>query len=229
MPAADPTLLPALSRALASEGEQGEHAGIDERILDAARDLIAAYGPRRTSIDDIAARAGVARATVFRRFRSKDAVIDRLVTREAQRFLLATREAILAAPDPESSVVEAFVAVVRYAASHPLLDRLARVEPQVLIESLRTGDPSPFELGSAFVADRLRSGQRRGAIPDADADELADVLVRLTVSYLLIPSRVLDLGDEEQIRRFAHTMIAPLVTGRQTGPAEPGSARPGRP
>jgi len=212
MPTSDPTLMPALARALAADSAPREQAQIDDRILDAALELVSAYGPRRTSMDEIAERAGVARATIFRRFGSKDGVIDRLFTREVQRFLGAMSETIAAAPDPTASIVETFVAVVRYVSSHPLLDRLARVEPQILIESLRTGSPSPFEVGCMFVADRLRSGQRRGAIPARDADQIADVMVRLTLSYLLIPSLLVDLENDEQMRTFARATIAPLAT-----------------
>ncbi|MHB8490695.1 MAG: TetR/AcrR family transcriptional regulator [Solirubrobacteraceae bacterium] len=214
MASSDPTLAPSLTRALASRGHHAP-AGqelIGERILDAALELVSAYGPRRSSMDEIARRAGVARATVFRRFGSKEGVIDSLFAREVSRILVTLRDTIAAAPDPASSVVDAFVAVVRYCTSHPLLVRLGRVEPQVLIGSLRSGDPSAFELGRAFVAERLRSGQRRGAIPAGDADGLADTLVRLTLSYLLIPGQVVDLHDEQQVRALARATLAPLVT-----------------
>jgi AcrR family transcriptional regulator len=165
-------------------------------------------------MDDIAERAGVGRATVFRRFGSKEAVVDRMFERELQRFLASISETIAAAPDPAASVIEAFVAVVRLAAAHPLVARLARVEPQVLIESFRAGDPSALELGRAYVARRLRSGQNKGKIPKRNAEELADILVRLSLTYVLIPSTLVDLEDDAQLRAFARSAIAPIVTRR---------------
>jgi AcrR family transcriptional regulator len=211
----DPTALgPALARALAQPLAADEATTTDDRILDAALELISAYGIARTSIDDIAARAGVGRATVFRRLKTKDAVVERLLARETQRFLAQLRETIAATNDPADSIVEAFFYVVRYFTTHPLLDRLARMESQALIDALRAGEPSAFELGTEFVARRLRSGQRRGKIPQSDADLLADALVRLTLSYLLIPSRRIDLQDDAAIRAFARTALAPLVTRR---------------
>ncbi|WP_027008506.1 TetR/AcrR family transcriptional regulator [Conexibacter woesei] len=214
MATTDPTLGPALARALAHPAAAGDEAAIDDRILDAALELISAFGAGRTSIDDIAARAGVGRATVFRRFKTKDAVVERLLARETQRFLAQLRAAIAATSDPATSVVEAFFFVVRYFTTHPLLDRLARMESQALVDALRAGEPSAFEIGTDFVAQRLRSGQRRGKIPQSDADLLADALVRLTLSYLLIPSRRIDLRDDDEIRAFARTALAPLVTRR---------------
>ena len=59
------------------------------RILDAARELFAESGAD-AGIEDIAARAGVGIGTVYRRFASKDALVDELVR-------LATAEITVAA------------------------------------------------------------------------------------------------------------------------------------
>jgi AcrR family transcriptional regulator len=68
-----------------------------ERVLDAATEVFAASGPD-ASIDEIARRAGVGHATVFRRFPTKDdlmlAVIDRRVFE-----IRAILEEELASPD----------------------------------------------------------------------------------------------------------------------------------
>jgi AcrR family transcriptional regulator len=173
-------------------------------------------------MEQIAERAGVARRTVYRRFGSKETVAERLAARELQRFLATVRKTINAAPDPGTSAVEAFVAVMRFAASHPLIDRLARIEPNVLLETMRAGDPSPMEIAGAFVADRIRSGQRKGKVPVRDADELADVLVHLALSYILLPSQVVDLSDDDRLRAFAHSAIAPILSP----PEAAGTLRP---
>jgi AcrR family transcriptional regulator len=210
---ADHTLAPLFAAALdaGDEPAAGEDS-TDERILDAALELVAAYGARRTSVDEIAERAGVARATVFRRFGSKDAIVKRLFLRELRRFIALIADTTANAPDPATSVVEAFVVSVQAAATHPLIQRLARVEPHVLIEALRSGDPSPLELGRRFVADRIRGGQRRGVVlPALDADEIADVLVRLALSYALMPGAVVDTSDERRLRSFARSAIAPVL------------------
>jgi AcrR family transcriptional regulator len=67
------------------------------RILDAARELFAECGAE-AGIEDIAARAGVGIGTVYRRFASKDALIDELV-RLATAEITAAAEQALARPD----------------------------------------------------------------------------------------------------------------------------------
>lgn len=181
-----------------------------ERILDATLAELAEHGAREATIDDIAARAGVGRVTVFRRFGSKDALIQRLVVRELRRFLSAVDRALESVTDPAERVAEAFVACVRMSVTHPMVARLARLEPGAALERLATGDPSPLDLGRAYVAARIAAdGASTG---DASAAEVADVLVRLAAMYALVPSPVVDLSDDDAARGFALRVLAPMVT-----------------
>src|SRR3954452_20001357 len=91
-----------------------------DRILDATLVEMGTHGSEAT-IDAIAARAGVGRVTVFRRFGSKDALIQRLVGREIRRFLTTVDAALASVDDPAERVAEAFVACVRVSAGHPLM------------------------------------------------------------------------------------------------------------
>ena len=67
------------------------------RVLDAAAEVFAERGPD-VSVDEIARRAGVGHATVFRRFPTKDSLIA-AVTREQTQMLVALAHAALAEPD----------------------------------------------------------------------------------------------------------------------------------
>ncbi|MBD0338676.1 MAG: TetR/AcrR family transcriptional regulator [Thermoleophilia bacterium] len=67
------------------------------RLLDAAAEVFAEHGPE-ASVDEIARRAGVGHATVFRRFATKDELIA-AVGQERIRTLLALAEQALANPD----------------------------------------------------------------------------------------------------------------------------------
>ena len=167
---------------------------IDERILDAALQAVA---QRASTMDDIAARAGVGRVTLFRRFGSKDALLRALYAREVERFLARVDAALAAFDDPADRIAEAFVACVREGSRHPLL---ATVPRGVVLEALAEG---PLDVGRRFVADRLEPGQ----------EAQADLLVRLALTYVLIPG---PLADEEQARAFAHAYLAPIATASAT-------------
>ena len=68
-----------------------------ERVLDAAAELFAERGCD-VSVDEIARRAGVGHATVFRRFQTKDALISAVVSKQI-RELSGFVEAALAEED----------------------------------------------------------------------------------------------------------------------------------
>lgn len=68
-----------------------------ERVLDAATEVFAASGPD-SSIDEIARRAGVGHATVFRRFPTKDDLMLAVIARRVQE-IRGILEEELAAPD----------------------------------------------------------------------------------------------------------------------------------
>jgi AcrR family transcriptional regulator len=173
---------------------------METRILDAALEAVAAGA---STMDDIAARAGVGRVTLFRRFGSKDALLQRLYAREVERFLAQVDAALSEFDDPADRIAEAFVACVREGARHPLL---ATVPPGTVLEVLAAGDPSPLEVGRRFVAARLR-----GTPPTPEA--AADLLVRLALTYVLVPS---PLVDEEGARAFARAYLAPIATASAT-------------
>ncbi len=81
-----------------------------ERVLDAATEVFAASGPE-ASVDEIAKRAGVGHATVFRRFPTKDDLMFAVIERHVAA-LRALAEEALASDDPG----EAFFDFARRAA-----------------------------------------------------------------------------------------------------------------
>jgi AcrR family transcriptional regulator len=148
-------------------------------------------------MDDIAARAGVGRVTLFRRFGSKDALLTSLYAREVERFLDRVDAALSELDDPADRIAEAFVACVREGARHPLL---ATVPRGAVLEALAAG---PLDVGRRFVAERLEPGQ----------EDQADLLVRLALTYVLMPG---PLVDEEAARAFARAYLAPIATASAT-------------
>ncbi len=64
-----------------------------EQILDGASRAFAGYGFRKTTIGDIVREAGVARATVYKYFETKEDVFDGVLRREAEELLAAVAEA----------------------------------------------------------------------------------------------------------------------------------------
>jgi len=174
-----------------------------ERILDAALELAAASGLKHLTMDDVARRARVGRMTVYRRFGSKDALVDALAVREARRCLARIAAAIDARKPIAERLTDLFIVVLSVIREHPLLERLARVEPEALLRELTRDDSAAFELVREFLIGLLSAED----LPKGDPALLAELAVRLGASFVLMPSSLLPLDDERALR----AAVGPLV------------------
>ena len=182
---------------------------ISDRILDAALSLSAASGVRNLTMDEVARRAGVGRMTVYRRFGDKARLVSALGAREAQRCIAALDAAAPADAPIVDQIAEGFVTSLRLAREHPLLNRLARHEPESVLDAANAG--GLFGLARAFAAQRLRAAHSAGVVGAIDFDAAAELLVRLCVSFVLIQDTVLPVDDEERLREVARGLIAPVL------------------
>jgi AcrR family transcriptional regulator len=187
-----------------------------ERILDAALALAAASGLRHLTMDDVASRARVGRMTVYRRFGSKSALVDALAIREARRCL----QRIAAAIDPQTPIADRlsdlFVAVLTVIRQHPLLERLARVEPEALLLELTRDGSAVFRLVLDFLVELIGAAQAAGEVPPGDPAPLAEIALRLGASFVLMPDSVLPLEDERATRATVRALLEPLLQPPQS-------------
>jgi len=64
-----------------------------------------------------------------------------------------------------------------------------------------------------FLAGQLRLEQRAGNIAaGVDVDVVAELMVRLSASFFLSPSEVIDLDDDEQVAAIARRYLVPMIT-----------------
>jgi AcrR family transcriptional regulator len=198
-------------------------AGTRERILDAAFDSIEDFGLSRTTVEDVAQRAGLSRQTVYRYFPSKDALIVSLVEREEEGFIAGVRDAIEGHDDLGPAIAEGVRFVLRFAREHPLLDRLVTTDPQAFLPYLTTGGlPVVIRAREAMVelitprAPHLPVDALRGAL---------DAATRSIVSYVLTPS---ERPDDVVAADLAAMLMATLRDPAQVGNAR-GGASPSHP
>lgn len=183
------------------------------RILDATYEQLLTFGLRGARVEDIARRAGVARITVYRRFGGKDELVRAVLVREGQA-VFAEVDAVVGAIDrPDEQVVEGFVAILRATRSHPLLQRLLTTEPHATVPSLTTHGAPVVALGREYLAGHLlaRPDHAEPILADDDARAVAEVLVRLTLSFLLTPESVVPLATDGDARTFARRFVLPAI------------------
>ena len=193
-------MVSALAKAL--DAEPLVEDPLRERILQAALQQFNLVGLRRTTVGDVARRAGVGRVTVYRRVGQKRELVVGVIQSEINRLMGTVREAIAPLGSTEDRLVEAFVVGVGSMGSHPLLRRLLETEPEDLLPYLTLNFQPILVLARTFVT--------REVAPGRDSDLLGEVLARLAQSLILTPGDF-QLGDERRLREFARSYIRPLV------------------
>ncbi|GAA1879190.1 TetR/AcrR family transcriptional regulator [Williamsia serinedens] len=192
----------------AAAGDAGADPTVD-RILDAAVAVLGRRGTTEATVDEVAQEAGVGRATVFRRFASKDTLFEAALTRVVGGVIGAMVDRFAVVRDPVEQVVEGF-AICMALDADPLLAGSRRRRAD-LLAALCDGDPSPLSLAFHAVAANLRRAHRDGAITVGDPDQQADALVHLGLAYLVAPGLAIDLADPDAVRAFARSTIAPVI------------------
>ena len=184
-------------------------------LLAGAARAFAEHGLRRSTMQSIAAAAGVAKATLYNHFRTKDEVAAALLAAELDR-LTALAESL-----PRD---QALAALSDELGAHPVLRRLAETEPEVLTALLAVDAERWAELTArlaaalrvdddgAELAGAVAAGRRPAARPVDDpppARRPARRRARLTAQL-------------QRQRRVSSTRSAP-------GPACPGEGAGGAP
>jgi AcrR family transcriptional regulator len=179
-------------------------------ILDAARALLARHGLGRWSMDDLASSARVGRATVYRRFESREDVVNAAIARDLRRFFATVAEAVAGVPDLTGKVVEGFLIGVP-AARGTLLPELFQTDSSEVMALLSAAPV--VDLGRAALVGQYEviTGQKLHGSALAEVELVAEALIRLALSFLLIPGSSIDFDDEESARSSIRRLVTPLL------------------
>jgi AcrR family transcriptional regulator len=162
----------------------------DERetqILNAAATVIVRLGYDKTTMNDIAAEAGVSRATVYLYFKGKEELFEALVYREWMHYAQTWLENIDA--DPRGGTIGGYYrAVFRAINSRPLIASIMRRDRRVIGNYLRKPNNlfAWMESGST-TADFVRLLQGAGAVrQDLDPVVTGHLIDVISYGYLTI-------------------------------------------
>lgn len=189
---------------------------VEVRIFEAARDCWERWGRDKVTIDDIAAAAKVSRATIYRMFPGgKDVLFEAMRVYELEQFFGELEAAVADAASLHELLVRTVVtATQRLREDEHLALALAAEPGEVLSELTSRGVPRIVRFATTFLVPLLDPYLDRH-----QARVVIDVLSRLTISYFLAPSDLVDLGDVDSASRFLTPLIDVL-----TAPARPPSS-----
>jgi AcrR family transcriptional regulator len=193
-------------------GPQDELTG---RVLDAALAEFTEFGLRRVSADDVARRAGISRATLYRRFPGgMSQLIQQVMARDMRRFLGEVDAAVAGLPSLEEQLVEGILVALRTARADPLLARLSVTEPDTLLPYLTTEAGPLIAAAAGYLAERYRRAQADGLAPAGDPPvapaAVAEIMVRLAISFYLAPDSR-HFTDEAASRAMLKRLVRALL------------------
>ncbi|GGK98790.1 TetR/AcrR family transcriptional regulator [Nocardia jinanensis] len=184
---------------------------VDERILDATLGRILQVGIRRSSLDDIARRAGVTRVTIYRRFSGKDDLIEATLSREIGRVLGEATTIATTTSGIDAQIEETVLYILRLTRTHPLVTQLLAVAPDEALGFYTVRGEEMVSQGIEYITAVLETGQEQGVLHRYDPRPVAEMIARMAHSLLLTPVAGVDFGDEDAARAFIRTAIVPLM------------------
>ena len=188
----------------------GRTARATQAILGAVVEELAGTGYAALSLDRVAARAGVHRATVYRRWASKESLVAEAVLAEAARDV----------PLPDTGTVRGDLREL----THAIVANLSSPVTQALLRTLVSESgrvPGIDAVAESFWAERfalaaslIQRGISRGELPPGtDPGFLIEMLIAPLYLRALVTGRPLT------------TEYADRVTDAVLGPARPGPGR----
>jgi len=189
-----------------------QHNAVDaEVLLDAARASLVDIGWRRTTITEVARRAGVSRMTVYRNWPGMDQLAAAVMRREWFRIIEHRHGE---GDNPRDVLVDTLVRGSRELRSNPVLARLITLDPEALI-------PYVFERASGTThrvvelsMEGVRAGQASGDIrpgaPAVIARGLALILQSFIFSaHTLLSSDVTEDDLDDELRQILTRSLLP--------------------
>lgn len=190
-----PTPFPVAARAL-----------LRTTVLDAVGDQMRTRDWSAITLGEVAAAGGVSRQTIYNEFGSRHGLAQAYVLREVDRFVASIESAVEAhLDDPPRALSAAFAVFLELAAEHPLARTILRGQDAGELLPLLTTEGEPV---LALATARLSAVMCAGwpVLGAAQADLLAECVVRLAISYAALPT-----GPAGMTADSIATLLGPYV------------------
>jgi AcrR family transcriptional regulator len=157
----------------------------DGALLDAARACVAERGITRTTVTDVARRAGASRMTVYRTFPDAASLWSTLLTREIGGIIADAEAAACVRPTARERLIAATLHAVGALRHDPVIRRVIELDGERLLPYLTTRRGHAQEIAVTALRGHLGAGRVDGSIRDIDAPaagRLLELLLRSVVA-----------------------------------------------
>ncbi|WP_435214572.1 TetR/AcrR family transcriptional regulator [Streptomyces sp. bgisy034] len=168
-----------------------------DAVLDAVRDCVLAVGVRRTTLTDVARRAGVSRMTLYRRWPDVRSLVGDLMTREWVAVATGAMPERRPGTTTRDLMVEGLVAGVRTFRAHPLFQKIVDVDPELLLPYVLDRRGASQMALLALLTDAVREGHADGSVRAGHVERQARSLLLIVQSFTLSLRTMTDEDDAD--------------------------------
>ncbi len=212
-----PRLVASGAEHLRTSHGQASRALLRRTVLDAVDALLGERPWTAVTMSQVARAAGVSRQTLYNEFGTREALVQEYVMWAAETFLDQVEEVVTAHSDDLDRAFEAaFEQFLAIAAEHPLIRALEATSGAEGLGALAAGSTGEavVEMASHRLAGHIEATWP--ALPPGDVRDLAEVVVRLALSHLVIPTQS-SRGAARQAGRVLRPEIDRLSTHLDPG------------
>ncbi len=187
---------------------------IRDLILEAAPRLLGRLGYRKSTMDDLAREAGVARRSIYVHFTSKEEVFLASIDRVVEN-LIAELEAIATSDAPPAERLQRMLVtrvLFRFDSVHGYYQSLDEMF-SVLRPAYLQRRERYIETEATVFARVCAEGERDGSLQVSDAAETARTLLLATNALLPYSLNTRELGSRREIERQAERIAELLLRG----------------
>ncbi len=164
-----------------------------DAYLDAARDCILDVGWRRTTLTEVARRAGVSRMTIYRTWADMPTLLGDLMTREWAGVVTAEVDASESGSALER-IAEGIVGTVRALRENELFVRIVELDPELILPYLFSRRGRSQDLILAITVGAIEDGQSDGSVRAGDPAVLARAVLLAVHGFVLSVHTMADGG-----------------------------------
>jgi len=198
------------STAAAPASDDSKTKPVRERLLDAAEGCLEQFGPQKTSMEDVARAAGMSRATVYRYFENRDALLLGVASRQASALAAEAINYLGQFNTISDWMVEGLLFTLRELPHRRVFASLVTSLDSRASGSLFLGSTGLVQIGVNVLQPIFANAKAQGLLrDDVDPEMLVEWLLRVLWTYLNAPSQV--ATDEEGMRKLFRMMLIPAV------------------
>lgn len=191
----------------------GERSPRDS-YLDAARACILDVGWRRTTLTEVARRAGVSRMTIYRTWPDMPRLLADLMTREWGELVADTTSAYEGTVPGPRQIADALVRAVKALRDNELFVRIVELDPELILPYLLARRGRSQELVLEVLVAAVWAGQKAGTIRKGDAETIGRALLLAVHGFVLSAQTMIDDDVTEadldaELRHLVVEVLAP--------------------